>query len=489
MGEAEFAHRAAERGRGRRARHRPPAGGRPPVRVDPEERQARSRLPRRAHVARRAHPSSGLAVARLPLRRVARRRHGDPHGRFPTGSRRSSAACGGRCRAFRSPSASASRRRNRCAPWRPSRTESSWEARSCPRWKRPSGTAAIPSRRAPASCARSRSRRRKADVPGDETGLSARISKADRSTLVALVAENLTRFTERDALQVLRHPHASEAMIEEILSSKTLLAFRGVQAPRRRASPDAAARGASLPRGPPLARSSRHRPRDAHAPARARRGEPEARGSPAASSRWARRLAVARFAASALFPPLLDDPDLRVLEAVLANPRLTSEDVQRWLATGHPRPEALALLAARQPRWVSRPAVRIALLTHRVDAARRGALAPDVGLARGVAKARGGSRRRRASWRPVRASCSKTARIPLTGAVSHHRLRCYGEPGDCRNCSGVRRRTSPRTRITRREPGTARARRRRFRCGTSPRSSPAATNSFPPAFSRRASCA
>ena len=76
------------------------------------------------------------------------------------------------------------------------------------------------------------------------------------------------------------------------------------------------------------------------------------------------KIAVARFASSALFPALLDEPDIRVLEAVLANSRLTTEDLQRWLATGHPRPEALAFLA-RDPRWASRPAIRIALLTHR----------------------------------------------------------------------------------------------------------------------------
>ncbi|MEO8586495.1 MAG: hypothetical protein ABI584_10070 [Acidobacteriota bacterium] len=76
------------------------------------------------------------------------------------------------------------------------------------------------------------------------------------------------------------------------------------------------------------------------------------------------KIAVARFAAPALFAALLDEPDLRVLEAVLANPRLTTDDLQRWLATGHARPDALALLA-RDARWSRRPAIRIALLTHR----------------------------------------------------------------------------------------------------------------------------
>lgn len=197
-----------------------------------------------------------------------------------------------------------------------------------------------------------------------ETSLSVRISKADRSTLVALVAENLARFSERDALQALRHPHASEAMIEEIISSKTLLAFRGVR--RLVASHPQTPRHAALRcledllwrdlldigreiRTPPPIRIAANR-----------RLEKALRFLAVGE-----RVAVARFASPALFPSLLDDPDLRVLEAVLANSRLTAEDVQRWLATGHPRPETLGFVA-RDPRWTSRPAVRIALLTHRI---------------------------------------------------------------------------------------------------------------------------
>ena len=228
-----------------------------------------------------------------------------------------------------------------------------------------------------------------------EAGLSARISKADRTTLVALVAEHLVRLTERDALQALRHPHASEAMIEEILSSKTLLAFRGVR--RLVAAHPLTPRHAALrcledllwrdlldigrePRTPPPVRAAANR-----------KLEDGLRFLAVGE-----KIAVARFAASALFPSLLDDPDLRVLEAVLANSRLASEDLLRWLATGHPGPEALAFLA-RDRRWMSRPAVRIALLTHRSTPRAAALSASDVGIARRMAKARGGSVRRRSS--------------------------------------------------------------------------------------------
>jgi len=77
------------------------------------------------------------------------------------------------------------------------------------------------------------------------------------------------------------------------------------------------------------------------------------------------KTALARFAPPALFPALFAEDDGRVLEALLSNPRLTPEDLQRWLSTGRPTPEGLAQLAA-EGRWASRPPVRSALLLHPV---------------------------------------------------------------------------------------------------------------------------
>ena len=75
------------------------------------------------------------------------------------------------------------------------------------------------------------------------------------------------------------------------------------------------------------------------------------------------KIAVARFAHPDLFPALFDEGDLRVLEALLQNPRLSPEDLLRWLATGTPGPEGLAFLA-RDARWAVRPAIRSAILVH-----------------------------------------------------------------------------------------------------------------------------
>jgi hypothetical protein len=200
-------------------------------------------------------------------------------------------------------------------------------------------------------------------VSGGDEELSARISKADRRTLAALVAERLAAFTERDALQALRHPHASEAMIEEIVSSRTLLGFRGVR--RLVAAHPLAPRPAALRCLDDLTwRDLLDVGREARTPPPVRVAANRKLEEGLRFLAVGEKIAVARFAAQTLFPALLDESDLRVLEAVLANPRLTTEDLQRWLATGHPRPEGLALLA-RDPRWAGRPAIRIGLLTHR----------------------------------------------------------------------------------------------------------------------------
>jgi hypothetical protein len=197
----------------------------------------------------------------------------------------------------------------------------------------------------------------------DEPGLSARISKADRVTLVALVSEHLTRLTEREALQALRHPHASEAMIEEILSSRTLLGFRGVR--RLVAAHPLTPRHAALRCLEDLLwRDLLDVGREARVPAPVRMAANRKLEEAMRFLAVGEKIAVARFASPPLFPALLDEPEKRVLEALLANPRLSTDDVLRWIATGNPRPLSLATLA-RDPRWIVRPPVRIAVLSHR----------------------------------------------------------------------------------------------------------------------------
>ena len=196
----------------------------------------------------------------------------------------------------------------------------------------------------------------------EDPALSQRISKADRNGLAALVAENLSRLTERDAMQALRQPHASEPMILEILSSRALMASRGVrklvaghpQTPRHDALHalddllwrDLAELGRETRTPPPVRQAANRRLLESFRQLAA--GE---------------KTALARLAHPDLFPALFAGGDLRVLEALLQNPRLTPDDIQRWIATGSPGPRSLALVAG-DPRWAGRPAVRSAILLH-----------------------------------------------------------------------------------------------------------------------------
>jgi len=62
-----------------------------------------------------------------------------------------------------------------------------------------------------------------------------------------------------------------------------------------------------------------------------------------------------------LLERLLGDPHPDVIHGVLRNPRLTEDDVVRFVARATQRPEHLAEVA-RSPKWAHRPRVRLALV-------------------------------------------------------------------------------------------------------------------------------
>jgi hypothetical protein len=195
-------------------------------------------------------------------------------------------------------------------------------------------------------------------------GWSHRISQADRAGLVALVKENLGRFGERDVLQVLRHPFLSEPVVAGILEAPGLTGLRSVRralalhpaTPR----PDAlrclddltwrdlveVSRETRTP--PPVRQAANRKLRDALR--RLAKGE---------------RIALARLADRDLLLPLLEENDPDVLGALLRNPRLTSDDLVRWVTVGRAAAATLESLAA-DAVWARRPAVREALLRHRL---------------------------------------------------------------------------------------------------------------------------
>jgi hypothetical protein len=77
--------------------------------------------------------------------------------------------------------------------------------------------------------------------------------------------------------------------------------------------------------------------------------------------RLGERITLGKIASSMVLTALLADPDPRVLEAALQNPRLREEDLVTALRRDSAA-RALAEVAAASPRWKERYAVRLALV-------------------------------------------------------------------------------------------------------------------------------
>ena len=75
------------------------------------------------------------------------------------------------------------------------------------------------------------------------------------------------------------------------------------------------------------------------------------------------RKSLARKPNRDLIERLLSDPHPDVIRGVLRNPRITEDDVVRLSAKRPNRPDILAEIA-REPRWVHRPRVRLALILN-----------------------------------------------------------------------------------------------------------------------------
>lgn len=75
------------------------------------------------------------------------------------------------------------------------------------------------------------------------------------------------------------------------------------------------------------------------------------------------RKSLARKPDRALIERLVHDPHPDVIRRLLANPRITEEDVVRLACKRPARPDVLVEIA-RTPRWVHRPRVRLALLLN-----------------------------------------------------------------------------------------------------------------------------
>lgn len=193
---------------------------------------------------------------------------------------------------------------------------------------------------------------------------AVRIGQADRDGLASLVAANLESFSEREVLLVLRHPYVTTKSVEQIVRTRSFLRARSVRralalhpaTPR----PDALRLLEDLPWRDLAAVA-----RDVRTPAPVRQAANRRLLEELRRLSKGEKAALARIADRDLFQALLEENEPLVLEALCQNARLTPDDLVRWLAVGHVSAAALEALAST-PRWSHRPAVREALLKHRL---------------------------------------------------------------------------------------------------------------------------
>jgi hypothetical protein len=195
------------------------------------------------------------------------------------------------------------------------------------------------------------------------SGFSAEIAKADRMGLLSFVEENLRRFTDRDVLQVLRHPYCGEQVIEAVMAARR---FTGVRRVRKLVALHPAA-----PRDEALRcledlpwRDLLDISREARTPMPVRLRASQWIMEKLAKLSIGEKMTLGRLADRPVIPRILKDPSQRVLEAVLLNPRLLEEDLLAWISTARPLPESLSTLSLNE-KWMSRPEVRRALIECR----------------------------------------------------------------------------------------------------------------------------
>jgi len=192
---------------------------------------------------------------------------------------------------------------------------------------------------------------------------AVRIGEADRDGLAALVEANLEGFTEREVLLVLRHPHATSAIVGQVVRTPVFLRVRSVR--KALAAHPATARAEALRMLEDLGwRDLADVARDVRAPSPVRQVANRRLLEGLRRLSKGEKSALARLADRDLFQRLLEENDPMVLEALCQNSRLTAEDLVRWLTVGRATRDAVEALAGTK-RWSGRPGVREALIRHR----------------------------------------------------------------------------------------------------------------------------
>ncbi len=189
--------------------------------------------------------------------------------------------------------------------------------------------------------------------------LRIRIREAGSSELLELVEKHLESFNVGEVRQVLKNPYVTAQIIDLILTQRRILTFQEVRGDlvRHPTTPEVHALrfvpGLFWKDLVDIGSDIRVRPRIRRAADRHLINRLQGLGS-------GERTAIARKAGPFIISQLRNDPEPRVIGALLENPRLIEGSVMTLVANQGASPKALALVA-RHRKWGSRYPIRVAL--------------------------------------------------------------------------------------------------------------------------------
>ena len=193
--------------------------------------------------------------------------------------------------------------------------------------------------------------------------LQRRLREAGPEALTDLVRRHLTDLNPPALRQLFRNPHLNRQTIELLLAERRLLTFQEVKKELARHPQTPEVRALRFASGLfwrdllELAGDTRVRPRIRRAAERHLVNRVPGLGA-------GEKVAIARRAGPLLVAQLRHDPEPRIVDALLENPRLTEGALMPLLSSDTARPEILSLVA-RHPKWGIRYPIRLALARQR----------------------------------------------------------------------------------------------------------------------------
>ena len=189
--------------------------------------------------------------------------------------------------------------------------------------------------------------------------LAVRLRESDADELWRLLQQLIKELAVPEVRQVLRNPFLTQRAIELLLDERRLLAFSEIK------------RGIVCHPRTPEVRARRLVPTlfwrdllqisgDGRVPPKVRRSADLHLRERLSGLAVGERMSIARRASPTLIQQLRMDPDPRVVEALLENPRLTEGSLMPLISSDRAKPEVLTLIA-RHRRWGIRYGVRSAL--------------------------------------------------------------------------------------------------------------------------------